>query len=77
MNYFYSYPGIFSTSSIAGEICREWKTWSEYLHIQSIFGQSLLQSLVYVTMAVNKLYFEPTTNIEGDYRLSFLEVPLF
>ncbi|TFK39947.1 Cl-channel protein [Crucibulum laeve] len=35
-----------------GEVCNEWKTWSEYLHIRSIFAQSILQSFVYVVLAI-------------------------
>ena len=39
----------------AGEQCREWQTWSEFLHIKWIFVQSLLQSSVYVLLAVRYL----------------------
>ncbi|EMD39275.1 hypothetical protein CERSUDRAFT_112928 [Gelatoporia subvermispora B] len=35
-----------------GELCTEWQTWSETLHVRSIFGQSLLQSFVYMTLAI-------------------------
>ncbi|EKM50668.1 uncharacterized protein PHACADRAFT_264052 [Phanerochaete carnosa HHB-10118-sp] len=35
-----------------GEVCTEWKTWSEYLHVSSILGQSLLQAWVYIALAV-------------------------
>ncbi|TFK51880.1 hypothetical protein OE88DRAFT_1658562 [Heliocybe sulcata] len=35
-----------------GEICTEWRTWSEWFRIHSILGQSLLQSLVYMALAV-------------------------
>ncbi|KAF9005995.1 Cl-channel protein [Cyathus striatus] len=35
-----------------GEVCREWQTWSEYFHIRSIFGGSLLQAFIYVALAV-------------------------
>ncbi|KAL0953386.1 hypothetical protein HGRIS_004625 [Hohenbuehelia grisea] len=36
----------------SGEICREWKTWSQFLNIRAIFAQSLLQSFVYVFLAI-------------------------
>lgn len=36
----------------AGEICTSWQTWSEYLNITSIPVQSLLQSLIYIALAV-------------------------
>ncbi|EJF59033.1 hypothetical protein DICSQDRAFT_89724 [Dichomitus squalens LYAD-421 SS1] len=35
-----------------GEICNEWQTWSEYFHVTSIFGQSLLQATIYMTLSV-------------------------
>ncbi|KAH9913990.1 chloride channel [Epithele typhae] len=35
-----------------GEICREWQTWSEYLHVSSIFGQSLLHAVVYIALSI-------------------------
>ncbi|KDQ61345.1 hypothetical protein JAAARDRAFT_149999 [Jaapia argillacea MUCL 33604] len=35
-----------------GEICTEWRTWSQWLNVQSILGQSLLQSFVYMALAV-------------------------
>ncbi|KAH8832275.1 Cl-channel protein [Flagelloscypha sp. PMI_526] len=40
------------TGLTPGEICTEWKSWSEYLGVRYIFAQSLLQSLVYVSLAV-------------------------
>ena len=42
-----------STGFVAGEVCTEWKTWSEYLGVSSILGQSLLQAWVYVALAVS------------------------
>lgn len=36
----------------AGEICREWQSWSEYLNVNSIFAQSLLQSAIYIALSV-------------------------
>jgi len=36
----------------AGEVCREWQTWGDHFHIQSIFGHSLLQATIYVVLAV-------------------------
>lgn len=36
----------------SGEICTSWQTWSEYLNVTSILGQSLLQSLIYIALAV-------------------------
>ncbi|KAH9832582.1 Cl-channel protein [Rhodofomes roseus] len=35
-----------------GELCYEWQTWSEYLNIRWILVQSLLQSSVYILLAV-------------------------
>ncbi|KAJ3822979.1 Cl-channel protein [Lentinula raphanica] len=35
-----------------GEFCTDWQTWSEYFNIRKIFAQSLLQSSIYVTLAV-------------------------
>ncbi|RDB23755.1 H(+)/Cl(-) exchange transporter 3 [Hypsizygus marmoreus] len=35
-----------------GEQCHEWLTWSESLHIRSIFVQSLLQCFIYVVLAI-------------------------
>ncbi|KXN86575.1 H(+)/Cl(-) exchange transporter 3 [Leucoagaricus sp. SymC.cos] len=35
-----------------GEICYEWKSWSTYFGFHSIFGSSLLQSFVYVALAI-------------------------
>jgi chloride channel 3/4/5 len=37
----------------AGEICGEWQTWSKWLNVHSILGQSLLQSSVYMSLAVS------------------------
>lgn len=35
-----------------GEKCMEWLSWSETFHIRSLFGQSLLQCFIYVTLAI-------------------------
>ncbi|KAG6828920.1 hypothetical protein H0H92_006306 [Tricholoma furcatifolium] len=35
-----------------GEKCVEWLTWSEFFHVRSIFGQSLLQCFIYVVLAI-------------------------
>ncbi|KAI0794494.1 chloride channel [Fomes fomentarius] len=35
-----------------GEICNEWQSWSEYLHVSSIFGQSLLQAIIYIALSI-------------------------
>ncbi|KAJ3732092.1 Cl-channel protein [Lentinula guzmanii] len=35
-----------------GEFCTDWQSWSEYFSVRSIFAQSLLQSSIYVTLAV-------------------------
>ncbi|KIK08951.1 hypothetical protein K443DRAFT_671998 [Laccaria amethystina LaAM-08-1] len=35
-----------------GEVCKEWETWSDYLHIKSVFAHSLLQAFVYVALAI-------------------------
>ncbi len=37
----------------AGEICNEWQSWSEYLHVSSTFGQSLLQAIIYIALSVS------------------------
>ena len=37
----------------AGEVCNEWQTWSEYLHVNSIFGQSLLHAAIYIALSVS------------------------
>ncbi|KAF8889352.1 Cl-channel protein [Infundibulicybe gibba] len=49
--FFYNQPACCSGLD-PGEICREWQTWSEYLNVRFIFAQSLLQSFVYVALAV-------------------------
>ncbi|KAF5355341.1 hypothetical protein D9758_006073 [Tetrapyrgos nigripes] len=35
-----------------GEVCTEWQTWSEYLNIRFIFVESLLQSFIYIILAL-------------------------
>ncbi|ETW79134.1 chloride channel [Heterobasidion irregulare TC 32-1] len=35
-----------------GEVCHEWQSWSQYLGVESILGQSSLQSLVYIALSV-------------------------
>jgi len=35
-----------------GETCTQWQTWSGYLNVQSMLGQSLLQALVYIALGV-------------------------
>ncbi|KAJ7576923.1 Cl-channel protein [Mycena floridula] len=35
-----------------GEICREWKSWSEFFHLRHILAVSLLQTFVYVVLAI-------------------------
>ncbi|KAF9069790.1 chloride channel [Rhodocollybia butyracea] len=35
-----------------GELCTGWNTWSEYFDVKYLFAQSILQSFVYVTLAV-------------------------
>ncbi|KAF9031391.1 Cl-channel protein [Hymenopellis radicata] len=35
-----------------GEVCTQWQSWSEFLGVRFIFAQSLLQSFVYVALAV-------------------------
>ncbi|KAF9453587.1 Cl-channel protein [Macrolepiota fuliginosa MF-IS2] len=35
-----------------GEVCYEWQSWSTYYGFRSIFGASLLQSFVYVALAI-------------------------
>ncbi|KAK7685663.1 hypothetical protein QCA50_011007 [Cerrena zonata] len=35
-----------------GEVCTEWQSWSQYLHVRSILGQSVLQSFVYIALAI-------------------------
>ncbi|KAI0091504.1 chloride channel [Irpex rosettiformis] len=36
----------------AGEVCQEWQTWSQYFHISSILGSSLLQSWIYIALSI-------------------------
>ncbi|KAI0769196.1 Cl-channel protein [Irpex lacteus] len=36
----------------AGEVCQEWKTWSQYFHVSSILGSSLLQSWIYICLSI-------------------------
>lgn len=38
---------------VAGEKCYEWQSWSEYLNVESIFAQSLLQSAIYIALSVS------------------------
>ncbi|KAI0372598.1 hypothetical protein BV20DRAFT_33678 [Pilatotrama ljubarskyi] len=35
-----------------GELCNEWKSWSEYLGVHSIFGHSLLQAAIYIALSI-------------------------
>ncbi|CAL1714208.1 unnamed protein product [Somion occarium] len=35
-----------------GEICTEWQSWSQYLHVSSILGSSILQSFVYIALSI-------------------------
>ncbi|OJT09778.1 H(+)/Cl(-) exchange transporter 3 [Trametes pubescens] len=35
-----------------GEKCNEWQSWSEYLSVDSIFAQSLLQSAIYIALSI-------------------------
>ncbi|KAM5536604.1 hypothetical protein V8D89_009699 [Ganoderma adspersum] len=35
-----------------GELCEEWQTWSKYLNVSSIFGQSLLQAVIYIALSI-------------------------
>lgn len=39
--------------SVAGEICREWQSWSQRWHVRSILGSVLLQTFFYVALAVS------------------------
>ncbi|KAG8901755.1 hypothetical protein FRC00_004894 [Tulasnella sp. 408] len=36
----------------AGEVCYEWVTWGAYFGVTSVAGQSVLQSVVYIGLAV-------------------------
>lgn len=36
---------------VAGEICTDWQTWSQFLNIRLLLGASLLQTLLYVSLA--------------------------
>lgn len=58
----FDYVTIGSRWAVAGEVCTSWQTWSEYLNITSILGQSLLQSLIYVALAVR---FSPTSSAQS------------
>ncbi|KAI0064194.1 hypothetical protein BV25DRAFT_1823152, partial [Artomyces pyxidatus] len=35
-----------------GEVCNEWRSWSNYLGVHSILGQFLLQSFIYIVLSV-------------------------
>uniref|UniRef100_A0A8H8CIA3 Chloride channel protein n=1 Tax=Psilocybe cubensis TaxID=181762 RepID=A0A8H8CIA3_PSICU len=35
-----------------GELCKAWKTWGDYLGIDSILGRSLIQAFIYVVLAI-------------------------
>jgi hypothetical protein len=37
---------------LAGGVCRDWQSWGVYLGIDSILGQSLLQSTAYILLSV-------------------------
>ncbi|ELU44286.1 Cl-channel protein [Rhizoctonia solani AG-1 IA] len=39
--------------NLAGEECNEWNTWGEYLGIRSIAATALIQSIIYVVLAVS------------------------
>lgn len=45
--------GYYTQRRSAGEVCRDWQSWSTYFNFNSIFGSSLLQSCVYVALAVS------------------------
>ncbi|KAH9479507.1 H(+)/Cl(-) exchange transporter 5 [Psilocybe cubensis] len=36
----------------SGELCKAWKTWGDYLGIDSILGRSLIQAFIYVVLAI-------------------------
>jgi hypothetical protein len=39
---------------LAGEVCHDWQSWGVYLGIDSILGQSLLQSTAYILLSVRE-----------------------
>ena len=39
---------------LAGEVCRDWQSWGVYLGIDSMLGQSLLQSTAYILLSVRE-----------------------
>lgn len=41
-------------SLLAGEVCRDWQSWGVYLGIDSLLGQSLLQSTAYILLSVRE-----------------------
>jgi hypothetical protein len=41
-------------SLLAGEVCHDWQSWGVYLGIDSILGQSLLQSTTYILLSVRE-----------------------
>lgn len=49
----FSLCGYYTQRRSAGEVCRDWQSWSTYFNFNSIFGSSLLQSCVYVALAVS------------------------
>lgn len=50
----------------AGEVCTEWRTWSEFFNVRFILAESLLQAFVYVALAVSR-----TSNIPSKEPLNF------
>jgi hypothetical protein len=53
---------------LAGEVCRDWQSWGVYLGINSILGQSLLQSTTYILLSVRE--FPPLCEMYCHFRLS-------
>ena len=43
----------------AGELCTEWKSWSAFLNVRMIGAQAILQSTIYVALAVCASYLRP------------------
>ncbi|KAH9893401.1 chloride channel [Cubamyces lactineus] len=35
-----------------GEVCEDWMSWSKYLGVHSIFGQSMLQAAIYISLSI-------------------------
>lgn len=54
-----------------GEVCRDWQSWSTYLNFNTILGSSLLQSFVYIALAVSYIPSEPQITSHPLLKITF------